>query len=68
MTHLLPVHQVAAVEDGYPRIVTEGGGHQEIVALAIGAYAGVGVPAGQDGVVEGVLLGEWVMGVAGIGS
>ena len=52
MPHLLPVHQVTAVEDGHTGKISEGRGNEEIVAFPVGTDAGVGIPSRQDGVVE----------------
>ena len=63
MAHLLPIQEIATVEDGYTGVVAEGGGDQEVVALPVGADTGVGIPSGQDGIVEGVLIGQRVVGI-----
>ena len=68
MAHLLPVHEVAAVEDGYTGVVAEGGGDEEVVALPVGADTGVGIPSGQDGIVEGVLIGQRVVGIDAVAA
>ena len=66
MAHLLPIHEIATVEDGYTGVVAEGGGDQEVVALTIGADAGVGIPSGENRIIEGVLIGQRVIGIDAI--
>ena len=52
MPYLLPVHQVLAVEKRHTRIISKGGNSQKIIAFAIGANAGIGIPSRQNGIIK----------------
>ena len=52
MPHLLPVHQVLAVEKRHTRIISKGGNSQKIITFTIGANAGIGIPSRQNGIIK----------------
>ena len=52
MADLPPVHHVAAMEQRNSGKVAECGCDEEVIALAVGADRGVGIPSGENRVVE----------------
>ena len=66
VTDLLPVYQIAAVEDRDAREIAEGGRDQEIVSFSVRAEARIGIPARQDGVVHHILSGQGMRLVIGV--
>ena len=63
MALLFPVDKVAAVEYGHTGEISESGSHKIIVAFTICAYGRVGIPSGENGVVERTVRREGICGV-----
>ena len=61
MSDLSPVDQIAAVEHRHAGNVCERRSREEIIALSVGADRGIGVPAGEYGIIIGTFIGKRIL-------